>query len=333
MSNQNILSLNIDVDNNGFIKLNINLNFIELPVYNKNEIVGYTMIDKDDEKLVSKYKLMISKNYVYCYNKSLHILLLGSPPNGKVTDHINGNKFDNRRCNLRFVSPSVNSQNKSKINGSTSKYRGVCFITKNNKFKATFCSIHLGLFEKEEHAAYAYDEYIIENHKNDGYILNEIEKPNDYIKYIVKSISKDKKGIYKKGDKFEASYYNTFTKKHNYIGLYNSYEEAKEAYEKRKKEIENKKDKIIINRNNEGVAILTVKNKDNIVYTMVDDDIYEKCYNKTFKLDKDGYVCSNSIGKERLSRIIFGDDAKGKIVRYQNTKNRLDNRRSNLYLK
>lgn len=211
-------------------------------------------------------------------------------------------------------------------------YKGVSLVRKNNNYQSVFCGIYLGTFEKEEHAAYAYDEYIIENHKNDGYILNEIEKPNDYIKYNVKSISKDKKGIYKKGDKFEVSYYNTFTKKHNYIGLYNSYEEAKEAYEKRKKEIENKKDKIIINRNNEGVAILTVKNKDNIVYTMVDDDIYEKCYNYTFNLDKDGYVRISVKSIGRLNRFVFGDGAKGKIVKYI-TNNKLDNRRSNLYLK
>lgn len=316
-----------------FAKLSINSNTIQLPVYKDNEIAGYATIDKEDEELVSKYKLMVNKDYVYAYNKCLHILLLGSPPKGKVTDHINGDKYDNRRCNLRFVSPSVNSQNKNKASGSSSQYRGVCIIKKTNKFKSTFCGTHLGFFEKEENAAYAYDEYIKENFPNDGYILNDIEKPNDYIKYIVKSVSKETKGICKKEDKYESTYYNSITGKHNYIGRFDTYEEAKEAYEKKKEEIENnKKEEMVIQRNDEGVAILTVKNKGETLYTMVDDDIYEKCCKYIFNLDKDGYVRVSIKEIGRLNRFVFGEEAKGKRVKYIDIGNKLDNRRQNLYI-
>ena len=41
----------------------------------------------------------------------LHHVVLGKPPAGKVTDHINRNKLDNRVSNLRFVTHKENSAN------------------------------------------------------------------------------------------------------------------------------------------------------------------------------------------------------------------------------
>lgn len=41
----------------------------------------------------------------------LHHLIVGKPPEGKVTDHINRNKLDNRRKNLRFVTQRENLLN------------------------------------------------------------------------------------------------------------------------------------------------------------------------------------------------------------------------------
>ncbi len=42
----------------------------------------------------------------------MHHLIIGKPPIGLVTDHINRNKLDNRKCNLRFVTQKVNMQNR-----------------------------------------------------------------------------------------------------------------------------------------------------------------------------------------------------------------------------
>jgi len=41
----------------------------------------------------------------------LHWEIIGKPPLGFVTDHINGNRLDNRRLNLRHITQAENMQN------------------------------------------------------------------------------------------------------------------------------------------------------------------------------------------------------------------------------
>ncbi len=51
-------------------------------------------------------------------------------------DHINGDKSDNRRDNLRFVSRSCNALNRNKPKDNKSGYKGVCFDKRFGIFKA-----------------------------------------------------------------------------------------------------------------------------------------------------------------------------------------------------
>lgn len=58
----------------------------------------------------------------------LHRHLLDPPP-GTHVDHINGDKLDNRRSNLRVVSPSINQVNRKRLNrNNSSGVRGVSWI-------------------------------------------------------------------------------------------------------------------------------------------------------------------------------------------------------------
>lgn len=98
------------------------------------EVRGYsagTVIDEADAPAVQGLRLYYSTSgYAFFHAAGdarttyLHRYLLDAPGDRQV-DHINGDKLDNRRCNLRLVTRSQNQQNyhrprKSKFG------RGVC---------------------------------------------------------------------------------------------------------------------------------------------------------------------------------------------------------------
>lgn len=94
----------------------------------------------------------------------MHREILQTPKN-KMTDHINGNKLDNRKENLRIANDVTNQQNK--IGYSSNGFKGVC-KHKNRKNKPYFStirvmnrSIFLGGFSSVIEAAKAYDEAAI----------------------------------------------------------------------------------------------------------------------------------------------------------------------------
>lgn len=88
----------------------------------------------------------------------MHRFIMGAKKHD-VVDHINGNKLDNRRINLRFVTKSQNAQNTRKP-ASRSGFIGVVY-EKGGLIKATIKfngrKRHLGMFKTELEAAKAYD--------------------------------------------------------------------------------------------------------------------------------------------------------------------------------
>lgn len=90
----------------------------------------------------------------------MHRLIL-SAPDGWHVDHINGDGLDNRRENLRLVNPQLNQANSRKHKPGTSRFKGVCWSRKANKWRAYVSvdrrQIHIGLYEEEMAAAQAYD--------------------------------------------------------------------------------------------------------------------------------------------------------------------------------
>jgi hypothetical protein len=91
----------------------------------------------------------------------LHRELLGLPRvhDGREGDHIDRDRLNDRRGNLRVVARAVQVQNQSGHRGASSRHRGVTWDKSRSKWQANVKSdgrlIHLGRFVTEEEAAQA----------------------------------------------------------------------------------------------------------------------------------------------------------------------------------
>jgi len=108
---------------------------------------GYEVIRLDD-KLYKSHRLA----WLYVY---------GNWPN--QIDHINGDRKDNRICNLRLTSDSENMQNRHKPNpNNTSGHKGVGWHAQTSRWRVKimkdYKTIHLGHFKNLDDAINAYAE-------------------------------------------------------------------------------------------------------------------------------------------------------------------------------
>lgn len=90
-------------------------------------------------------------------HRVLMALANGEWPEGDV-DHINGDRSDNRLCNLRPATRTQNCYNGvGRAGGRTSRFRGVTLHTQTGRWMARCASEYLGLFHSEEEAALAWN--------------------------------------------------------------------------------------------------------------------------------------------------------------------------------
>lgn len=94
----------------------------------------FAFVDEDDYAWLSGFRWYFANGYARATlpretgggRHFMHHLLLPRT-DGFLVDHINGNRLDNRRANLRLATPQQNQHNKAKQQASatTSLYKGV----------------------------------------------------------------------------------------------------------------------------------------------------------------------------------------------------------------
>lgn len=136
----------------------------------------FAIVDSEDFERLNKFKWCFckyAKRFIRCDNSSRKAIwmhrVINQTPDGFDTDHINGNKLDNRKCNLRTVTRSQNEWNKLAPRNNTSGMKGVNFNKSNRKWVARISIsgsyLYLGCYPTKQ---LAYEAYCIAQRKHHG---------------------------------------------------------------------------------------------------------------------------------------------------------------------
>jgi hypothetical protein len=145
----------------------------QIPLNGKHGKGKFALVDDEDYEELMQYRWFVStKGYVKrgkvlngkYKDVSLHRFILQAKK-GLVIDHINHNKLDNQKANLRQCTNAENMSNMISQTG-ISKFKGVSFDKKLNKWRAQICfnykQKNLGSFDTELEAAQAYNTKALE---------------------------------------------------------------------------------------------------------------------------------------------------------------------------
>jgi len=143
---------------------------IKIPLGGEKGRGKFLIIDQCDFYLVNEYRWSLgATGYTQAKSKGIkkiskaHRVIMKVLDKSQIyIDHINGNRLDNRRCNLRICTISQNQMNRTKIRNTSSIFKGVTRVSKRNKnwmsqIKYEGIRYCLGYYKSEEEAARAYD--------------------------------------------------------------------------------------------------------------------------------------------------------------------------------
>lgn len=137
------------------------------------------IVDDEDYEYLSQFKWSSNHGYatrnitINGIQKTIRMhRLIANPPDGMQVDHINGNRSDNRKENLRVCTNAQNIRNAPKQKNNKCGFKGVSIkYRKNKKYQYIVAqihsgkkNIHLGIFNTKEEAALAYNKAATKYH-------------------------------------------------------------------------------------------------------------------------------------------------------------------------
>ncbi len=149
---------------------------IKVPINKNYEL----LLDDEDINYTIFYTWSFNGRYVNRHitlgsirtTQSIHRFLTGCDDPTMVVDHIDGNPLNNQKSNLRVCTQTENIRNRKLNSNNTSGFKGVSWIKRQKKWKATITlnkkQIHLGYFFYPEEAYAAYKEASTKYHKEYG---------------------------------------------------------------------------------------------------------------------------------------------------------------------
>lgn len=317
------------------------------------------LIDPDVYELIKKLKVYVARGYATFNIKKpnggrksilLHRYLyydifnnLNDHDPNMLVDHIDCNKLNNTRANLRLITRAENNRNRHKLQGCSSGYFGVYKAEQNlpeNRYRSFVKDmdgiLHTLCYANELHAAWQYNLWVKEFDLANK--LNEIQEPHDFVKRYPRT-KKDPdlpSGITRRSNKYMA----TFRSKN--LGSFETQELAQHAIDAKRREFEKEQEVEMkqIHRNSDGIATYVVNRPKTgeTFEAFVDDDIYKIIYPYNRSI-WDTYVCISHKKYQpvpiSLHRFVLQfhniQIPTNMMVDHINT-NRLDNRFSNLRL-
>lgn len=136
----------------------------------------FSVIDRYNFDILSKHRWCRSF-FGYAVRKDpngpgiiwMHRIIMGAKHN-QFVDHINGDKLDNRRCNLRFVNKPQNAWNSKIPSTNKSGHKNIYFNKRAHKWELNFVTnrkkIYGGLFSEMSDAILARNKYLSEQRGN-----------------------------------------------------------------------------------------------------------------------------------------------------------------------
>jgi len=134
---------------------------LKISKIDKNRVAGHRIYF---DKQSGYSKIVVNGERIYLHR------FITNAKKGQIVDHINRDRNDNRRENLRIVSRATNNYNKTVSN---SLGRGIYFDKYGNRYRACLSfknkTIKLGSFKDLKSAKIAYNKKAFELHGSDAF--------------------------------------------------------------------------------------------------------------------------------------------------------------------